>query len=432
MQHLWYIAREMENDAPQGFHCVWLRPTMDKFFHFTVPKRYENLCLLPSIGDTFALAVAVDTFTGRKVTIYKRQFNFCFQQETQKLYREIIIRSHFSHDTVVKVIDIFTPQTSAKDIKDLYIVLEYVSQFTLDDVVRNGQTELVHDHVSFLIYQLLWGMWYFHKCKIIHRNIRPWNFLVNEDCDLRIFDLGHSPHPQDDYVYNKYRCMAPEVILGLEAREPSDLWSVGCVMGELLNRQPVFQGNDHILYLENHLYILGTPEAEVLDRLKVHQRVKEFIQTRKHPGVPMTEVFKNSQVKPGTNWAYQDLPTACDLLSKVLRFDPGERISIEEALRHPYFSPWSEESDFKFNANFQYDPQKLTTFCERSQSERREMVYEEVMNFRFSHPQKVYTLKDRAIQVICPTIRLQDIPRLELPSLLKHELIDFKRNFVIL
>ncbi|XP_022452594.1 mitogen-activated protein kinase 12 isoform X4 [Delphinapterus leucas] len=119
--------------------------------------------------------------------------------------------------------------------------------------------KLSEDRIQFLVYQMLKGLKYIHAAGIIHRDLKPGNLAVNEDCELKILDFGLARQADSEmtgYVVTRwYR--APEVILNwMHYTQTVDIWSVGCIMAEMITGETLFKGSDRILYLE-----LGAGEA---------------------------------------------------------------------------------------------------------------------------------------------------------------------------
>src|SRR5271169_2495144 len=112
-----------------------------------------------------------------------------------------------------------------------------------------------------------------------------------------------------------------------------DLWSVGCILAELLGGRPFFKGRDYVDQLNQILHILGTPNEETLSRIG-SPRAQEYV--RNLPFMPkraFPSLFPNAN------------PDALDLLDQMLAFDPSSRISVETALEHPYLHIWHDASD---------------------------------------------------------------------------------------
>lgn len=174
------------------------------------------------------------------------------------------------------------------------------------------------------------------------------NLLVNADCELKICDFGLARGFEIDpeqaskqagggfmteYVATRwYR--APEIMLSFQNYTTAiDVWSVGCILAELLGGKPIFKGRDYVDQLNQILHYLGTPSEETLRRVG-SPRAQEYIRSLPFkPRIPFSTLY------PKAN------PLALDLLDKMLAFDPAERISCEEALLHPYLSVWHDPVD---------------------------------------------------------------------------------------
>ncbi len=121
--------------------------------------------------------------------------------------------------------------------------------------------------------QILRGLKYLHSANVIHRDLKPSNILVNKNCDLKICDFGlargfRSQDQEDpnltDYVVTRwYR--APEVVLlASEYTKAIDVWSVGCILCELVGRKALFTGKDHLDQIKKIIEIIGMPGEEDL------------------------------------------------------------------------------------------------------------------------------------------------------------------------
>src|SRR4051812_10448816 len=264
-------------------------------------------------------------------------------------------------------------------------------------IIRSGQP-LTDAHFQSFIYQILCGLKYIHSANVLHRDLKPGNLLVNADCELKICDFGlargFSIDPEEnagymtEYVATRwYR--APEIMLSFQSYTkasmypfqyfpgvgsldtklhgyPVDVWSVGCILAELLGGRPFFKGRDYVDQLNQILHYLGTPSEETLSRIG-SPRAQDYVRNLPFmPKIPFQSLFRNAN------------PDALDLLDRMLAFDPSSRISVEEALEHRYLQIWHDASD---------EPSCPTTFDFQFEvveeiPEMKKMILDEVSRFR--------------------------------------------------
>jgi len=166
---------------------------------------------------------------------------------------------------------------------------------------------------------------------------------VNKNCDLKICDFGLarvlSTDEEDtlgrtDYVVTRwYR--APEVVLlASEYTKSIDVWAVGCILCELVQRKPIFAGKDHLDQIKKIIGVIGTPSEEELHWLPQNGSARAFL--KKCPPAP-----KASWDRVLTTAS----PVTRELVEATLHFDPTIRISVNEALRLKYFENLFEEED---------------------------------------------------------------------------------------
>jgi len=225
----------------------------------------------------------------------------------------------------------------------VYLVQELM-ETDLHRVIRTQ--ELSDDHCQYFVYQTLRALKALHSADVLHRDLKPSNLLLNANCDLKVCDFGLArsarPPPNvandsstfmTEYVATRwYR--APEVMLTFkEYTRAIDIWSVGCVLAEMLSGKPLFPGRDYHDQLSIILDILGTPSIDDFYAI-TSQRSREYIRA-----LPFRKKKNFQTLFPNAS------PLAIDFLEKCLTFSPKRRIEVGEALQHPYLAPYHDPQD---------------------------------------------------------------------------------------
>ncbi|OMJ78032.1 hypothetical protein SteCoe_22275 [Stentor coeruleus] len=333
---------------------------------FVVDSRYE---FIKEIGHgAYGVVVsALDHQTGTKVAIKKISNAFEDLIYAKRLIHEIKLLSFFDHENTISLLDIMLPPKRT-GYNDIYIVTDLMDT-DLRRIIHSKQA-LSNEHIQYFMYQILRGILYAHSANIIHKDIKPSNILLNEQCDLKICDLGLACEYDmyTDYVVNRwYR--APEILLNSsQYTEQIDVWSIGCVFSELLGGNPLFPGTYCLDMVKKIIAVLGTPSPEDMQFIE-NPDAKIFISK-----LAKKEKEKWSTIYPKAN------SVALDLIDKMLVFNPLKRWSVKQCLEHPYFNglhnPDEEPlASTPFDWSFDnFEPTKDTL---------QNMVYEEALKF---HP----------------------------------------------
>ncbi|XP_055110275.2 mitogen-activated protein kinase 12 isoform X3 [Symphalangus syndactylus] len=334
-------------------------------------------------GAYGAVCSAVDSRTGAKVAIKKLYRPFQSELFAKRAYRELRLLKHMRHENVIGLLDVFTPDETLDDFTDFrwgrsgredppcpcpaadhpgthtlsaksegpgqgrpgegsrrllpdlqsYLVMPFMGT-DLGKLMKHEK--LGEDRIQFLVYQMLKGLRYIHAAGIIHRDLKPGNLAVNEDCELKILDFGLARQADSEmtgYVVTRwYR--APEVILNwMRYTQTVDIWSVGCIMAEMITGKTLFKGSDHLDQLKEIMKVTGTPPAEFVQRLQSDE-AKNYMK-----GLP--ELEKKDFASILTNAS----PLAVNLLEKMLVLDAEQRVTAAEALAHPYFESLHDTED---------------------------------------------------------------------------------------
>nr|CAC85497.1 p38ge [Suberites domuncula] len=349
-----------ENPAKPGYYKMELFKTV-----WEAPERYQDLSPIGT-GAYGTVCSAIDTRYNVRVALKKLARPFQTAVHAKRTYRELRYLKHMKHENIIGLLDVFSPASTFEEFQDVYLVMHLMGS-DLNNIIR--QQSLTDEHVQFLVYQILRGLKYVHSAAIVHRDLKPSNIAVNEDCELRILDFGLARATDEEmtgYVATRY-WRAPEIMLNwMHYGMKVDIWSVGCIMAELLTGQVLFPGTDHIDQLTRILQIVGTPDKEFLDKI-TSETARTFIESM--PNFPRRDF---SKFFVGAN------PDAVNLLEQLLSMDPDRRPTAEEALAHPYFVNYADPDDEPNSPPYDDTFEKL----EQDQLGWKKLVRDEITAFQ--------------------------------------------------
>ncbi|EAX99031.1 CMGC family protein kinase [Trichomonas vaginalis G3] len=306
-------------------------------------------------GVVFA---AIEKATGKEVAVKHVDRVFESPLDAKRCLREVKILSQLNHENITNLVDI-SCLPDYENFKGLAIVMDLMDT-DMCQIINSGQPLLVEHH-RYFIYQLLRGLKYLHSANILHRDLKPSNLLLNSDCDLKIADFGlarisEPDEPQEflsEYVATRwYR--APEVLLNYDTYgAPMDMWSVGCITAELVLRHPLFRGTSTRNQLELITQILGSPTDKDLEGCTNQKAYRFMQQLPPQTKVPWEELFQGKTYNP----------EEIDFIDRLLKWNPNERMTVEEALEHPFVvklhDPFDEPVGFPFE-EFDFERQDVT------------------------------------------------------------------------
>ncbi|XP_074273200.1 shaggy-related protein kinase epsilon-like isoform X1 [Silene latifolia] len=257
-------------------------------------------------------------------------------QDKRYKNRELQIMCLLENPSVVQMKHYFY-STTEKDEVYLNLVLEYVPE-TVYRVLKHYSRMNQHMpiiYVKLYIYQICRALNYIHNViGVCHRDIKPQNLLVNPHThEVKLCDFGSAKilvpgEPNISYICSRYY-RAPELIFGAtEYTTAIDMWSVGCVMAELLHGQPLFPGDSGVDQLVQIVKVLGTPTREEIRCMNPNSSEFKFPQIKAHP---WHKVF------------HKRMPhEAVDLVSRLLQYSPNLRCTALEACAHNFFDDLRE------------------------------------------------------------------------------------------
>ncbi|KXJ84299.1 hypothetical protein RP20_CCG011886 [Aedes albopictus] len=352
---------------------------IDPQVYFEVPGRFELTHQL-GIGAQGAVMAALDRITGQKLAVKKLSRPFQDQTHAKRAYREIKLLQTLDHPFIIKLLYAYSPQNDLASFKDIYLFTECM-EGSLTTVIGNP---LDHERISFLIYQILCGIKHMHSAGIIHRDLKPSNIVVNKNCSLKILDFGlarsvGTNFNMTQYVITRYY-RAPEVILHMEYDTNVDIWAIGCIMAELIKGQVLLPGTDHVDQWNQITTTLGTPSPEFMSRTT--ETIRRYIEKLPvYPRPPFDMLFPDSDFQQDDNsHAEVNSHSARDMLDRMLTIDPLKRMTVEEALVHPYVRCWFQEEEVNRPAPVPYDH----TLDEQDLSlgQWKELLFRDVMDIQ--------------------------------------------------
>lgn len=289
-------------------------------------------------GSYGVVISCTDSETQRKVAIKRIKPVSAHVSDAKHVLREIrCMRLLGAHPNIIGLDDLYSNVVE----DELYLVMELMDS-DLHRIIQSPQA-LTEAHHRFFMYQLVRGVKYMHEHAIIHRDLKPGNLLVSRTCELKITDFGlarlqtTSPaseetlfgEPMTQHVVTRwYR--PPELMLTPDGLYTNavDMWSVGCVLAELLGRKPLFPGKNFVHQLQLIFGVIGAPKLSEVENVKNKQARKFLDSVRAKSKIPFAVIFP----KPSYS------PESADVLEALLVFAPHERTSALDLLQsHPFF-----------------------------------------------------------------------------------------------
>lgn len=285
----------------------------------------EKYMKIEKIGEgTYGVVYkAKDKSTGEIVALKKIRLEAEDEGVPSTAIREISILRELSHKNIVNLKDVVHQDSK------LYLVFEFLDQDLKRYMDLIGKKAMNPMLIKSYLQQLLLGMAFCHAHRVLHRDLKPQNLLIDRAGTLKIADFGLARAfgvPVRTYTHEVvtlwYR--APEVLLGgKQYSTPVDIWSIGCIFAEMVTRTPLFPGDSEIDQLFRVFRLLGTPNEQTWPGVSSFPDFK--------PSFPQWPSQKISKVVPDLDLL------GVDLLSKMLCYEPHKRISAQQALAHPYF-----------------------------------------------------------------------------------------------
>ncbi|CCH58459.1 hypothetical protein TBLA_0A06670 [Henningerozyma blattae CBS 6284] len=355
--------------------------TIDEENKFSLPSRYEIVHILGK-GSYGTVCSARDNKNPENT------YCIAVKKITNIFFREILLKRAIRE---LKFINYFKGHKNIVNLIDLELVVEkpYEGLYCYQELIDYDLAKVIHSsvylgefHIKFFFYQIVCGLKYIHSADVIHRDLKPGNILCTLNGCLKICDFGLARGVASKYFNTRvshqditnyvatrwYR--APELILSHKTYDKSiDMWSLGCILGEFYERRPLFMGKDAMNQIFQILQVLGSPSKSLLKSFS--SRYANSLCSDSNSNIEKQDwkkIFPNASMD------------AVDLLDRLLDWDPAERITINQAIEHPFFKDVrkiDDEPDCPYGSfDFTYE-EKLD-----SMQKLREYLIVEVDNFK--------------------------------------------------
>jgi len=293
---------------------------------------------------------------GRYVAIKCMKSHFDSLEHVNNLREVQALRRLSPHANIVKLIEVLYDQPTGR----LALVFELMDM-NIYELIRGRRHYVAEDRIKNYMYQLITAMDHMHRNGIFHRDIKPENILITEDA-LKLADFGscrgiYSKQPYTEYISTRwYR--APECLLtDGYYNYKMDMWGVGCVFFELVALFPLFPGTNELDQIHKTHNITGTPSPEVLAKIKRRS-------TASHMNFNFPPKVGSGIAKLIPHFSREGI----DLIERTLAYNPDDRLSAQQALRHPYFRELRERDRLTSEAMRALPDMRVKTPPGRSQT----------------------------------------------------------------
>lgn len=315
---------------------------------FIVPNRYVDL--LPSQFGNAMEVIAFDQISERRVVIKKVVLpeNFDNWQHWRRAQRELFCTLHIQEENFVKMYSIYTWVETVEEMREFYTVREYMD-WNLRNFILSTPEKLDHKVIKSIFFDVCLAVQYMHSIRVGHRDLKPENVLINYEAIAKISGFAHA-NREDPFVNTPYIVQrfyrAPEILCEtMDNNKPSvDIWSLGCILAELLTGKILFTGQTQIDQFFQIVRFLGNPDLSFY--MQMPDSARTFFL-----GLPMNQYQKPTNIHEHfPNSLFLDTmisePIDCDLardlLFRMLVINPDDRIDIQKILVHPYLEEvWS-------------------------------------------------------------------------------------------
>lgn len=314
---------------------------------FVVPEGWETLGHLGA--GAYAAVAAFQSPRGTRYAVKKVERVLDHPVLALRTLREVRLLAHFQHPNVLRIHRFFVESPGSGD---CYLCLEEMDG-DLHLLIHGSKQGMAENQVQCVLYQILRGLLCLHSAHVVHRDLKPSNVLIRAGGEAKLADLGlaraigpcmgmdaagaakQEEEALTEYVVTRFY-RAPEVVLtATHYTYTVDMWSAGCILGEMIKGQALFQGKDSLDQIRKILSFLGRQPLEDMSWLCGASLMFAERCNKHADGQGLRQLLH----WPGAN------PAAAELLGQMLRFDPTKRISVDDALVHAFLKDFNSLLD---------------------------------------------------------------------------------------
>ncbi|CAD8090226.1 unnamed protein product [Paramecium sonneborni] len=282
-----------------------------------------------------------------------KKFKETEDDETVKksIQREVKMLRMLKHPNIIQLKEAFKKKGK------IFLVFQFVDRNLLE--LLEERKQLDQESIKRIILQLVLAINACHQVGIVHRDIKPENLLIDNELNIKLCDFGFARTIQcqeqlTDYVATRwYR--SPELLISNNYGKEVDIWAIGCIMGELIDGQPLFPGENEM----DQLYLI----QKILGPLTQDQ-IERFQKNQKYIGMKFPDITKCETIEK--RYQGKMCNKGLSFLKQCLIMDPNKRLTSIECLEHQYlYDLWSKEREIRPKSNFQ-----RRTSCERDDSKQ--------------------------------------------------------------
>jgi len=251
--------------------------------------------------------------------------------------REIGVLLALSHESIVTVKEMVV----GGDFDKVFMAMEFMEMDLQQAMKKSGPSPFPQAEVKSMMHQILSATQHIHEKWILHRDLKTSNILVHKSGKICLCDFGLARKYQlplkamtQTVITLWYRPI--ELLFGQSFYGPEvDVWSIGCIFGELLKKEAMMQGQGELDQIDKIFKMIGSPNEETWPDFASLPNTS-ILRWKNKESPKIFKAFPVNSFSAGQSQSYLD-PNGFDLLQRLLMLDPKKRISAGDALNHAYF-----------------------------------------------------------------------------------------------